>query len=546
MSAFISAVIGNVALNGIKQIVLIEMNNLKCLIMWLLLATTIMPTMAENGTKLEAEDANYTNCTLVRDSRYSGGKAIEMTDEHAKLTFVFHAEEKGKYMVSVGYDGLYGDKEVVLSVGGNKGTFVTRGRGETTVGTFFMGQGNNTIVITPNWTWFRIDYIRIEKNDNSLAFSIQPSPVDPQAADCARILYSFLYDNFGRKSISGMMTGDMTSANGDITQHDDVKAVYQVSGKHPALVGFDFMNATGAQGNDPWARDYTNAAIILAKDLWQKGGIPNFTWHWRDPSRKTWEFYTDRCNMKITDALNADGTWNTSSQLYRNIINDIDEVADYFLDLQKDGVACIFRPLHEASGGWFWWGREGAGPFLKLYHLVFEEMVNVKGVHNVIWVWNAGEHDTDWNPGDEYYDVVSADIYNPNYDYSSNYVTFDKLKALTEGKKIIALSENGPIPDIEKEVEEEAVWSWWMPWYQTWGGNFVNQTSREQWIKCMNDNRVVTLEDLSAGWDAYAGISYQETEPTPHTAIYDLQGRRLTKAPSKGLYIKGGKVLMGK
>ena len=62
----------------------------------------------------------------------------------------------------------------------------------------------------------------------------------------------------------------------------------------------------------------------------------------------------------------------------------------------------------------------------------------------------------------------------------------------------------------------------------------------------MNDNRVVTLEDLSAGWDAYAGISYQETEPTPHTAIYDLQGRRLTKAPSKGLYIKGGKVLMGK
>ena len=74
MSAFISAVIGNVALNGIKQIVLIEMNNLKCLIMWLLLATTIMPTMAENGTKLEAEDANYTNCTLVRDSRYSRGR----------------------------------------------------------------------------------------------------------------------------------------------------------------------------------------------------------------------------------------------------------------------------------------------------------------------------------------------------------------------------------------------------------------------------------------------------------------------------------------
>ena len=248
--------------------------------------------------------------------------------------------------------------------------------------------------------------------------------------------------------------------------------------------------------------------------------------------------------MKITDALNADGTWNTSSTLYRNIIKDIDDIADYFLELQKAGVACIFRPLHEASGGWFWWGREGAGPFLKLYHLLFEEMVNVKGVHNVIWVWNAGEEDTEWNPGNEYYDVVSADIYNPDYNYSSNYVTFDKLKALTKGKKIIALSENGPIPDIEKEIDEEAVWSWWMPWYQTWGGNFVNKTSREQWTKCMNDERVITLEDLSAGWDAYSGII--STQATPHTdqAIYDLRGHRLLHVPSKGMYIKNNKIII--
>lgn len=506
------------------------------------LALTMTSAKAQKSIVKEAEDASYTYCQLIQDSRYSGGKAIEMREENAKITFSCRIEKKGKYTVHVGYDGLYGDKVVVLTVNGNSGTFVTKGRGEVEVGSYLMTQGDNTIVITPSWTWYRIDYIRIEQTADMLQFDISPSPVDPQASHRAKAIYSFLYDNFGKKTISGIMTGDMSSANGNITQHDDVKAVYQASGKYPALVGFDFMNSTGT--SDGWAIGYTRAVMSLAKDLYQKGGLPNFTWHWRDPSRKTWEFYSDRCDMKITDALNADGTWNTSSTLYRNIIKDIDDIADYFLELQKAGVACIFRPLHEASGGWFWWGREGAGPFLKLYHLLFEEMVNVKGVHNVIWVWNAGEEDTEWNPGNEYYDVVSADIYNPDYNYSSNYVTFDKLKALTKGKKIIALSENGPIPDIEKEIDEEAVWSWWMPWYQTWGGNFVNKTSREQWTKCMNDERVITLEDLSAGWDAYSGII--STQATPHTdqAIYNLRGHRLLHVPSKGMYIKNNKIII--
>ena len=245
--------------------------------------------------------------------------------------------------------------------------------------------------------------------------------------------------------------------------------------------------------------------------------------------------------------MNADGSWNTSSELYQNIVKDIHTVADYFLDLQNEGMACIFRPLHEASGGWFWWGTDGGANYAKLYQLIVDEMVNVKGVHNVIWVWNpCNVEDADWNPGETYYDVVSIDIYNADYDYSSNYVAFDKLKTLTAGKKIIALSENGPIPDIDKEFEEDAVWSWWMPWYQTWGGNFVDKTSKEEWTKCMSDDRVITLEDLSAGWPT-AILSPRSSFLIPRgEAIYDLQGHRLANIPSKGLYIQNGKKQLAK
>ena len=516
---------------------------LKKAIVLVLSIWSMLPSFAQGDTKLEAEDASHVNCTVIRDNKYSGGKAIEMTEDNAKISFRYNATKRGKYTIHVGYDALYGSKVFNVSVNGSAFSFQTGNmvREEAVVGAFIMNQGTNTIVITPSWTWFRIDYIRVEQGGESLEFDIVETPVDANATNAAKALYTFLHENFGKKTISCIMTGDMTTADGNVTHHADVQAVYKASGKYPALVGFDFMNATGMNANSSWNRSYTTASIQLAEDTYRRGGIPAFTWHWRDPSHRTDAFYTSDSNMKITDAMNADGSWNTSSTLYRNIIKDIDIVADYFLAMQDKGIACVFRPLHEASGGWFWWGREGAKPFVKLYHLLFDEMVNVKGVHNVIWIWNAGENDAEWNPGFTYFDVVSADIYNNDFDYSSNYVLFDKLKMLTGGKKIIALSENGPIPDIDKEFDEEAVWSWWMPWYQTWNGNFVDKTSSAEWTKCMNDSRVITLEDLSAGWEAYAVIETPSTTNVTRQDIYDLQGRRLLNPPSKGMYIKGGK-----
>jgi len=509
-----------------------------------LIACHIYSIGAMADTKLEAENAQYSSCTLVTSSNYSGGKALELKESQARIIFTYNTENREKCTVYVGYDGLYGEKVVNLAVNGNATTFKVNGQAEAEVGTYIMEEGANIILITPSWTWFRIDYISIVSNSSTIQFDISEQPVDDKAVTCARKIYTFLHDNFGQRTISGMMTGDMSSANGNVTQHADIKAVYEASGKYPALIGFDFLNATGLKQYDSWHQGYTSAAMSLAKDTYQRGGLPAFTWHWRDPSRNTEAFYTSDCNMKISDAMNADGTWNTSSTLYRYIIKDINTIASHFLSLQRDSVACIFRPLHEASGGWFWWGREGAEPFIKLYQLIYNQMVNVKGVHNVIWVWNADGDDVEWNPGSDYYDVVSLDIYNNDFDYSSNYVAFDNVKKLTEGKKIIALSENGPIPDIDKEFDDEAVWSWWMPWYQTWNGNFVDKTSTEEWTKCMNDPRIVTLEDLSDGWDSYTAIHATGSEEDVNETLYDLQGRRLTKVPTRGIYIKGNKKIL--
>jgi len=523
-----------------------------------LLFSSFGAVCAQDGTKIEAEDAAYENCELVEGTQYSGGKALAMKESNGKITFKYNASEGGKFTVYVGYDCPkgWGAKVFDVSVNGNKSSIQTKAdiAEEAEVGTFIMNAGENKIEITPSWTWYLIDYIRVASgSSSSVEFNIAAAPVDAKATEAAKKVYTFLYDNFGKKTISGIMTGDMTNANGDITQQIDVQTVYQRSGKYPALVGFDFMNATGLNAdNDKWSKEYTEACVTLAMDTYRRGGIPAFTWHWRDPSRATNDFYANDqaskpCTIKISQAMNADGSWNPSSELYKNMVKDIHTVADYFLQLQEAGVACIFRPLHEASGGWFWWGTDGGENCAKLHQLIFDEMVNTKGVHNIIWVWNPNSvKDADWNPGAAIFDVISIDIYNEAGDYSSNYAAFDKLKAMSEGKKIIALSENGPIPDIEKEIAEEAVWSWWMPWYQSWADKeenmFIDKTSVEEWKKCMSDERVITLEDLAKGWGTYidTAIKSQKMTEAASQAIYDLQGRRL-EAPAKGIYIQAGK-----
>ena len=240
-------------------------------------ACGFISTHAQTATKLEAESASYENCKLIEDEKYSGGQALELTENNAKITFTYTAAESGKYAVNVCYDALYGAKVVNVTVNGATSNLQTGDKiiEEAEVGTFIMNEGENTIEITPNWTWFRIDYISIASgNSSGVEFDIAKTPVDANATDAAKKVYTFLYDNFGKKTISGIMTGDMTSANGNVTQHDDVKAVYQASGKYPALIGFDFMNATGKSENDSWMKEYTRECINLCKDTYRRGGVP--------------------------------------------------------------------------------------------------------------------------------------------------------------------------------------------------------------------------------------------------------------------------------
>ena len=124
-------------------------------------------------------------------------------------------------------------------------------------------------------------------------------------------------------------------------------------------------------------------------------------------------FYVESANPKFTtfSCKNAvtEGPWE-----HEVVMADIELIAGELKKLKDADVPVLWRPLHEAEGGWFWWGAEGAEPCKKLYRLLYDQLTNVYGLDNLIWIWTGSTSPAaaDWYPGDDVVDIVGYDKYN--------------------------------------------------------------------------------------------------------------------------------------
>ena len=479
-----------------------------------ILAFGLAAATASFAVQYEAEDAALTeDATVASSTSASGGKYVQMKSGNIAFAGVT-VDKAGQYTVVIHYMNNYDDSKINLVGVGETSSQVTfeeteKGKFADVETVLALAAGANTISITKSWGWIDVDYIEVKPYE-AKKFDLCNAPVTKNATPSAIKLYNFLVNNFGKKTISGVMTGNMDAYTiGDATQHEDVQAVFKAGGKYPALVGVDLMNATGANKDDSWYKQYTEKAVDIAKSTWKKGGIPAFTWHWR-PGDEV-EFYVKGAHETYTEFDFTEGfvkgttSWDTLSAAFKALAGDIDHVSEIFLELQQEGVAAIFRPLHESGGNWFWWSTHTGKQFAALYRLVYERMVFKNGVNNLIWDFNPQDASKlSWTPGETYYDVLSVDIYNEANDHQSNSAAFIDLTNKGGTNKILSLSENGPIPDVDKMYDDGATWSWWMPWYESpsWNGGFVSQTAASVWQKNLADERIITLDKMP-GWDNY-------------------------------------------
>lgn len=521
--------------------------------------------------RVEAEDAvpaDDHKLEITAEANASGGKYVEMGE--GDLAFTVNMPSEGYYTLYVNYKlpTERGNKTQNLTLNGSSAGQVTFGVSDDftvlkAAGKIKLKKGENAIGITHSWGWVGIDYIEITEFE-ATPWNISPKPVTPEPTESAQKLYNFLYTNFGKKVISGVMTERPFENDGNYTPQDfdtqtELSYINKASGKNVVLVGFDFLHASGKNSDQQWYQGYTHASLEMAKTVWKKGGIPQFNWHWKDPMHTVEAFYTQSSGndpyTEFSIGLAYDtttGKWKTDSDEYKALMRDMEMIADSLLTLQKEGVAVLWRPLHEASGKWFWWGTDGAKACVALYKLMFDTFVNKKGLHNLIWVWTTDEAPDalDWYPGDEYVDVVGRDYY--YYPREANHASlissFEKVKDMFGAKKIVTLSENGSVPYPDEMKADGANWSWFMPWYGDYAmEGWANDNNAESWKTVMNNEYTLTLEDMP-GWDKYEmqttviatskkaapaiqlvgrDLQVNLSASTAQVSIYDLQGNRV-------------------
>jgi mannan endo-1,4-beta-mannosidase len=325
------------------------------------------------------------------------------------------------------------------------------------------------------------------------------APVNASANVTTKSVFTYLKSIWGNHVLSGQQ---------DLTWQDNIDEYQRVlndTGRAPAIMGYDFMNYGLWAGNPGLAQTEEGIAH------WKRGGLVSFMWHWRDPNAsKTTigEFYKDKTTFTIPI---SNGQLDTASASFTHIEADVAVIAAELQKLQTAGVTVLWRPLHESSGGWFWWGRadrtDGVPPAyaqVVLWRYLYDRLTNYYGLKNLIWVWNG--QSAAWYPGDNYVDIVSQDIYDGTQNYKSQISSYNLTKAYPQEIKMTALSENSNIPDPDLMAKDGAWWLYFMVWNDTdtaegvtsssnfWTGEYYNTKAHK--VHVYNSDKVITLDEL--------------------------------------------------
>ena len=187
---------------------------------------------------------------------------------------------------------------------------------------------------------------------------------------------------------------------------------------------------------------------------------------------------------------------NPNGNDYQLILRDIDAIATQLKRLQSANIPILWRPLHEAEGGWFWWGAKGADACKKLYTLLFDRLTHYHGLNNLVWVWNSVN--SNWYPGNSVVDIVTTDIYSSAGDHSAQQISYNNLKSLSGDTKLIALGEVGSIPDPVNTRPVGANWAYWV----VWNGDFIKGTSYNplQYKYNIFSSAYILTRDEISGW----------------------------------------------
>lgn len=209
-------------------------------------------------------------------------------------------------------------------------------------------------------------------------------------------------------------TWNVTKENDHSLTRSDVLAT---CGSYPYVLGLDLG---GLEIGSPVNLDGNDFVLMREAAIkhHERGGIITLSWHLRNPltGGDSWDVSSD----KVVESILPGG------EKHEYFMGWLDIIADYIAsikDSEGSQIPVIWRPWHEHTGGWFWWGTGlcSEEQFNELWRMTYDYMVEKKKLTGLLWAISPGAADENFEvwenryPGDRYVDIVGLDGYCATY-----------------------------------------------------------------------------------------------------------------------------------
>ena len=229
--------------------------------------------------------------------------------------------------------------------------------------------------------------------------------------------------------------------------------VQKVCGDYPAVISFDLgeIELGGDKSLDKVPFEKIRKEII---NQYNRGGLVSLSWHPRNP--KTGGDAWDVSDHAVVKSILPEG------ENYEKFQSWLGKVNDFILSLKtSDGtkIPVLFRPWHEHTGSWFWWGKNlcSTEDYKALWRMTYDRLQE-KGATQLLYAYSPGTEPKDSTeyleryPGDDIVDLIGVDAY--QFDKDAYVKSLDNALTIMSQvskahKKLMAVTETGyeTIPD---------------------------------------------------------------------------------------------------
>ena len=255
---------------------------------------------------------------------------------------------------------------------------------------------------------------------------------------------------------------------------NDSSDVKNVCGDWPAVMGFELGGIEMGDAKNLDSVPFTKMREEIVKH-YERGGIITISWHPRNPvttidgggpagqkfpEGSAWDVTDTTVVKKILEG----GSHHEKFQVWMN------RLGDFLADLKtSDGqkIPFMFRPWHENSGSWFWWGEKlcTVDEYKALWNLL-QDYLRDRGFDNIVWAYSPGCQDNltaerllDRYPGDDRVDMLGLDGYQWQPEEKEQFIARGRqnLEVLCQVAK-----EHGKIPALtECGMKNLTEPTWW-------------------------------------------------------------------------------------